>query len=76
MPLYRRLPKRGFSESGAASRSTKSACQRLQEAVDAGRARRRTERSTSASSRRSVVYCAVRLDGVRVLGVGELEDGP
>ena len=70
MPLYRRLPKRGFSKWRRKSFNEVS-LSRLQEAVDAGRLDAGQEIDV-----RKLVEARVlrrRLDGVRVLGVGELK---
>ena len=70
MPLYRRLPKRGFSKWRRKSFNEVS-LSRLQEAVDAGRLDAGQEIDVSKLVEAGVLRR--RLDGVRVLGVGELK---
>ncbi len=70
MPLYRRMPKRGFSKWRRKSFNEVS-LSRLQEAIDAGRLDAGNEIDVNA-----LVACGIArrpLDGVRVLGVGELK---
>ncbi|MEQ8826122.1 MAG: 50S ribosomal protein L15 [Filomicrobium sp.] len=72
MPLYRRLPKRGFSKWRRKSFNEVS-LKRLQEAVDAGKLDAGQVIDVAALVEAGVVRRA--LDGVRVLGVGELKAG-
>lgn len=70
MPLYRRLPKRGFSKWRRKSFNEVS-LQRLQEAVDAGALDKSGEIDVNALVASGVLRRP--LDGVRILGVGELK---
>jgi large subunit ribosomal protein L15 len=70
MPLYRRLPKRGFSKWRRKSFNEVSLA-RLQEAVDAGKLDAGQEIDVAKLVEAGVLRR--RLDGVRVLGVGELK---
>lgn len=70
MPLYRRLPKRGFSKWSRKSFNEVS-LQRLQEAVDAGALDKSGEIDVNALVASGVLRRP--LDGVRILGVGELK---
>jgi len=72
MPLYRRLPKRGFSKWRRKSFNEVS-LQRLQEAVDAGVLDAKSEIDVNVLVSSGILRRA--LDGVRVLGVGELKTG-
>lgn len=70
MPLYRRMPKRGFSKWRRKSFNEVS-LGRLQEAVDAGLLDAGKEIDVAA-----LVACGIArrpLDGARILGVGELK---
>ncbi|MCH9807535.1 MAG: 50S ribosomal protein L15 [Alphaproteobacteria bacterium] len=70
MPLYRRMPKRGFSKWRRKSFNEVSLA-RLQEAVEAGKLDTAKEIDVNA-----LVECGIArrpLDGVRILGVGELK---
>jgi large subunit ribosomal protein L15 len=70
MPLYRRMPKRGFSKWRRKSYNEVS-LGRLQEAVDAGLLDAGKEIDVAA-----LVACGIArrpLDGARILGVGELK---
>ncbi|MER0239412.1 50S ribosomal protein L15 [Fulvimarina sp. MAC8] len=69
MPLYRRLPKRGFTNIFAKNYSIVSVG-RLQQAVDAGKLDASGEVDTAALIAAGVVRRSK--DGVRVLGDGEL----
>lgn len=70
MPLYRRLPKRGFSKWRRKSFNEVSLA-RLQEAVDAGLLKAGGEIDVDALIASGILRRA--LDGVRILGVGELK---
>lgn len=70
MPLYRRLPKRGFSKWRRKAFNEVSLA-RLQEAVDAGKLDAGQEIDVARLVKAGVLRR--RLDGVRVLGVGELK---
>ena len=70
MPLHRRLPKRGFNKWRRKSFNEIS-LGALQEAVDAGLLKAGSEIDVERWSQR--VSCGAPLDGVRILGVGELK---
>ena len=70
MPLYRRLPKRGFSKWRRKS-FNEVRLARLQEAVDAGKLDAGQEIDVSKLVDAGIARRP--LDGVRVLGVGELK---
>ncbi|MBU2580225.1 MAG: 50S ribosomal protein L15 [Alphaproteobacteria bacterium] len=72
MPLFRRLPKRGFSKWRRKSFNEVS-LQRLQEAVEAGVLDTGSEIDVDALVAAGVLRRP--LDGVRILGVGELKSG-
>ncbi|RFC66123.1 50S ribosomal protein L15 [Fulvimarina endophytica] len=69
MPLYRRLPKRGFTNIFAKNFTTISVG-RLQQAIDAGRLDASSEIDVAALIAAGIVRRAK--DGVRVLGDGEV----
>ncbi|MCO6050536.1 50S ribosomal protein L15 [Mesorhizobium sp. RP14(2022)] len=69
MPLYRRLPKRGFTNISAKSYNAVSLA-RLQAAVDAGKLEAGSTVDAAALIKAGVIRRAK--DGVRVLGTGEL----
>lgn len=69
MPLYRRLPKRGFTNIFAKNYSIVSVG-RLQQAVDAGKLDASSEVDIAALIAAGIVRRAK--DGVRILGDGEL----
>lgn len=69
MPLYRRLPKRGFNNIFAKSYNTVS-LDRIQAAVDAGKLAAGETITSAALIKAGVIRRAK--DGVRVLGDGEL----
>ncbi len=70
MPLYRRLPKRGFSKWRRKSFNEVS-LQRLQQAVDAGKLTAGADVDAKAMVEAGILRRP--LDGVRILGVGELK---
>ena len=70
MPLYRRLPKRGFRNPSAKEYATVSVA-RLQAAVDANRLDPKETVDAAALLKAGLVRRV--LDGVRVLGDGELK---
>jgi large subunit ribosomal protein L15 len=70
MPLYRRLPKRGFRNHSAKDFATVSVS-RLQAAVDAKKLDPKETIDAAALVKAGVIRRA--LDGVRVLGDGELK---
>ena len=70
MPLYRRLPKRGFRNPAAKETATVSVA-RLQAAVDANRLDPKETVDAAALLKAGLVRRV--LDGVRVLGDGELK---
>ncbi len=70
MPLYRRLPKRGFRNPSAQDFATVSVA-RLQAAVDAGKLDARETVDAAALVKAGVVRRA--LDGVRILGDGDIK---
>jgi large subunit ribosomal protein L15 len=69
MPLYRRLPKRGFTNISAKSYNAVSLA-RLQAAVDAGKLEAGSTVDAAALIKAGLIRRAK--DGVRVLGTGEL----
>ena len=70
MPLYRRLPKRGFTNIFAKSYSTVSLA-RIQVAIDAKKLR--TKETVTAESLVKAGVIRRFKDGVRILGDGELK---
>lgn len=70
MPLYMRMPKRGFNNPGALKLAEVNLW-RLQEAVDAGKLDAKSEINGAALVAAGVIRRAK--DGVRVLGTGELK---
>lgn len=70
MPLYMRLPKRGFTKPNRLE-FTEVNVGRLQQAIDAGRLDANQKIDVAALVAAGVVRRA--LDGVRLLGVGELK---
>lgn len=70
MPLYQRLPKRGFSKPNRLQ-FTEVNIGRLQQAIDAGKLDAGKKVDVAALVAAGVVRRA--LDGVRLLGVGELK---
>ncbi|TDJ60209.1 MAG: 50S ribosomal protein L15 [Proteobacteria bacterium] len=69
MPLYRRLPKRGFNQPNR-SRYMELTLGRLQEAIDAGKIDAKSEITEDALIAAGVVRR--KRDGVRLIGTGEL----
>ena len=71
MPLYRRLPKRGFSNAMFARKLNAVSVGRLQAAVDAGK----LDAKKTVDAQALVAAGVIRrvLDGVRVLGDGEIK---
>ena len=69
MPIYRRLPKRGFNNPGARDLNEVNVG-RIQQAVDAGKLAADTPVTIEALVAAGV--CARKRDGVKILGVGEL----
>jgi len=69
MPLYRRLPKRGFNKPNR-SRFQELTLKRLQEAVDAGKLDAKSEITEDALVAAGVVRR--KRDGIRLIGGGEL----
>lgn len=72
MPLYRRLPKRGFSPINRL-RFNEVTLGRLQEAIDAGRLT--AGQSVDAAALVTAGVIRRPLDGIRILGTGELKAG-
>jgi large subunit ribosomal protein L15 len=70
MPLYMRMPKRGFNNPGALKLAEVNLW-RLQDAVDAGKLDARSEITGEALVAAGVIRRVK--DGVRVLGTGELK---
>ena len=70
MPLYRRLPKRGFTKPNR-RRFQELTLARLQEAVDAGKIDAKAEITEDALVAAGVVRR--KRDGVRLIGTGELK---
>lgn len=70
MPLYRRLPKRGFNKWRRKSYNEVSLA-RLQQAIEAGKLDAAQEVDASALVASGVIRRP--LDGVRILGVGEIK---
>lgn len=70
MPLYRRLPKRGFSKWRRKTFNEVSLA-RLQEAIEAGKLDAGKEVDVNVLVESGILRRA--LDGVRILGVGELK---
>lgn len=70
MPLHRRLPKRGFNKPNAVLLNEVNVG-RIQEAVDAGK----LDKSVAVTNAALVAagVCSKLLDGVKILGVGELK---
>jgi large subunit ribosomal protein L15 len=71
MPLYRRLPKRGFSNEKFAASYNEVSVGRLQQAVDAGKLDAKATVDVAALVAAGVVRRP--LDGVRVLSDGEIK---
>lgn len=71
MPLYRRLPKRGFSNAMFKKRFNEVSVGRLQVAVDAGKLDAKKAVDSEALLAAGVIRRA--LDGVRLLGDGEIK---
>ena len=69
MPIYRRLPKRGFNNPGARDLNEVNVG-RIQEALDAGKLDAATLITVEALVAAGV--CSRVRDGVKILGVGEL----
>lgn len=72
MPLYRRLPKRGFTPINRL-RFNEVTLGRLQEAIDAGRLA--AGQSVDAAALVAAGVIRRPLDGVRLLGTGEIKSG-
>jgi large subunit ribosomal protein L15 len=70
MPLYRRLPKRGFTPINRL-RFSEVTLARLQDAIDRGRLD--TSRQVDVTSLIAAGVVRRALDGVRVIGTGELK---
>ncbi len=70
MPLYRRLPKRGFNNARYKKRFAEVNIGRLQEAVDRGRLD--ASRPVDAAALKAAGLIGKELDGVRLLAKGEL----
>ncbi|MEN3931010.1 50S ribosomal protein L15 [Microvirga sp. W0021] len=70
MPLHRRLPKRGFNKPNAVHLNEVNVG-RIQEAIDAGK----LDKSAAITNAALVAagICSKALDGVKILGVGELK---
>lgn len=70
MPLHRRLPKRGFNKPNAVKLNEVNVG-RIQEAIDAGK----LDKSGTVTNAALVAagVCSKALDGVKILGVGELK---
>jgi large subunit ribosomal protein L15 len=71
MPLYRRLPKRGFSNVNFATDLNAVNLKRIQQAVDAGKLDPKVT-VTAEALRSAGVFSKLR-DGVKILSVGELK---
>ena len=69
MPIYRRLPKRGFNNVNARDLNEVNVG-RVQQAVDAGRLA--TDAPVTIEALVAAGVCARIRDGVKILGVGEL----
>jgi large subunit ribosomal protein L15 len=72
MPLHRRLPKRGFKNVKFARKLNEINLGRLQQAIDAGRLDAAGKIDAAAMVKAGVLRRA--LEGVRVLGGGEIKD--
>lgn len=70
MPLHRRLPKRGFNKPNAVLLNEVN-IGRIQEAIDAGKLDKAATITNAALVAAGV--CSKALDGVKILGVGELK---
>jgi len=71
MPIYRRLPKRGFSNAMFAKDFNEVSLGRLQQAVDAGKLDAKNAVTVDALVEAGV--CRRARDGVRILSDGELK---
>ncbi|MEM9733269.1 MAG: 50S ribosomal protein L15 [Pseudomonadota bacterium] len=69
MPIYRRLPKRGFSNAKFASKFNTVSIERLEQAVEAGKLD--AGKTVDAAALREAGVIRRELDGVRVLGGSE-----
>jgi len=69
MPIYRRLPKRGFNNVNARDLNEVNVG-RIQQAVDAGRLA--TDAPVTVEALVAAGVCSRIRDGVKILGVGEL----
>jgi large subunit ribosomal protein L15 len=69
MPIYRRLPKRGFNNVNARDLNEVNVG-RIQQAVDAGRLA--TDAPVTVEALVAAGVCSRVRDGVKILGVGEL----
>jgi large subunit ribosomal protein L15 len=69
MPIYRRLPKRGFNNPNARDLNEVNVG-RIQQAVDAGRLA--TDAPVTVEALVAAGVCSRVRDGVKILGVGEL----
>lgn len=69
MPIYRRLPKRGFNNPNARDLNEVNVG-RIQQAVDAGRLA--TDAPVTIEALVAAGVCSRVRDGVKILGVGEL----
>src|SRR5206468_10218291 len=72
MPLYRRLPKRGFNKPNALEYNEVN-LGRIQQAVEAGKLDQGAP--VTIESLVAAGGCSKPRDGVRILGVGELTGG-
>lgn len=70
MPLHRRLPKRGFNKPNA-TKLNEVNVGRIQEAIDAGKLDKGAP--VTNASLVAAGLCSKALDGVKILGVGELK---
>ena len=72
MPLYRRLPKRGFNNAKFAKRHAIVNLGRLQQAIDAGRLTVGKGTAIDAAALRAAGLIDKEWDGVRLLAKGEI----
>ncbi|MCP1200697.1 50S ribosomal protein L15 [Notoacmeibacter sp. MSK16QG-6] len=72
MPIYRRLPKRGFTNIFA-KKFNEVSVERIQKAIDAGKLEKGATVDVDALLKAGVVRR--KRDGVRLLGNGEIKDG-
>ena len=72
MPLYRRLPKRGFNNAKFAKRHAIVNLGRLQQAIDAGRLTVAKGTAIDAAALRAAGLIDKEWDGVRLLAKGEI----